>query len=855
MWSTERNRKVELDERPVRVAYLVPIDVDHLLLDVLFDEAMSRWGGRRTPIIRTDGSIIDRDDWGFLELWDADIIYSYVPINEYLRDRVAYLLCPSSIKIHETADDVPTYHSLRPELTANYNYLLSMSVLPTFSKRATMRDISLPEILDRERWAIVPRDIEDSFGFVSNYLSDFSLLPFARRLNFSPKTEKKYAPRYRGENEIRSFETIEEMEAEIKDRRELATMSQLSDMFCPYLRAFDAGHESWNEHLTIVIGDTIDDRLLFWNAIHRYSSLDDLAHYQVLRFSLKRFTNGVPDFISHLCSGVRNHRRRAGNGAAYTIVRSCSIDDKVLQDIADKLKGTMNMVSHKHHDSSVIYSPLPLKPRNQGRGMYDAFWSPWSRTSGRTNKSFRYEGSEIDLPMYAPWFLSEAQTTRVTSGVWVADLKIERREDHCCYDNISHFWSFPKRLALHQAVGLENYGGGALVPGPELRPTATGKLSIWEGTSWYRPTLRLPNDYQAFTTALLYNHPNSYAMTEQNRNLRVKDLFLSDKGRDLLGVLQPFRNLPEALSFLTNFLFLSVIESLKEASLGVTPKRVKKLVHLLTAENAGKDAEEINYGAIVGRVLGKVISWHGKEEAQGKKLNYAELKRKLLPDDHNDNDGRAEVDECIRYLRNIDILRQGYAWRCKLCFHHNWTPNSEFTNELHCNICKTPENAPIGGDENVHFTLNPHITRAFSSSSGTGPVLWCINELANQARKSFILAPTLQIDISNGWSTDIDVLASVDGKVNMFEVKSSFSGVTEKEIEQLINLAKRFRPDIAGFAIKQPEENNTITQANISLLKGKLAELDVEFILMTFKNPESQDIPCRLGRKMKWRAW
>ena len=231
MWSTERNRKVELDERPVRVAYLVPIDVDHLLLDVLFDEAMSRWGGRRTPIIRTDGSIIDRDDWGFLELWDADIIYSYVPINEYLRDRVAYLLCPSSIKIHETADDVPTYHSLRPELTANYNYLLSMSVLPTFSKRATMRDISLPEILDRERWAIVPRDIEDSFGFVSNYLSDFSLLPFARRLNFSPKTEKKYAPRYRGENEIRSFETIEEMEAEIKDRRELATMSQLSDMF------------------------------------------------------------------------------------------------------------------------------------------------------------------------------------------------------------------------------------------------------------------------------------------------------------------------------------------------------------------------------------------------------------------------------------------------------------------------------------------------------------------------------------------------------------------------------------------------------------------------------------------------
>src|SRR5438045_9261874 len=69
--------------RPLRVAHLVdPSNCTDRVLDAIFAEAYGRWGGRRTLIVPATESGIDSRYEKWLGFYDADIIYSYVALND-----------------------------------------------------------------------------------------------------------------------------------------------------------------------------------------------------------------------------------------------------------------------------------------------------------------------------------------------------------------------------------------------------------------------------------------------------------------------------------------------------------------------------------------------------------------------------------------------------------------------------------------------------------------------------------------------------------------------------------------------------------------------------------------------------
>ena len=235
MWTTEKTRRTHISPRPLRVAYLVPPNPSHALLDAVFDEAMSRWGGRRTPVIVTNGATISDAEWLFLDLWDADLIYSYVPLRDDLHDRIAYCLAPSAIEIHTAVDDSADSHALRPASDQLGWGLRSISVLPRIARLQEIRKEPILEVLDKERGSRVERDLADTFGFLSNGTPDFSLIPYAKRLSFREAGREKYAPRLRGDDVISYFSNMGDLENRLAKDGRLLFPSQLSDMFCPYL--------------------------------------------------------------------------------------------------------------------------------------------------------------------------------------------------------------------------------------------------------------------------------------------------------------------------------------------------------------------------------------------------------------------------------------------------------------------------------------------------------------------------------------------------------------------------------------------------------------------------------------------
>ena len=159
MWTDTRSLNARIRARPARLAYLVPEEPSHDLLDTLVAECLSRWGGRRTPIITTNGATINPLDWAFLDSWDADIIYSYVRLSESLQDRLYYQLAPAEIRAHEGLLDYKVAQDLRPDYTGNFSFISSLSLLPFFTRRAQSQGNELPQIADKELWPNEDQDL------------------------------------------------------------------------------------------------------------------------------------------------------------------------------------------------------------------------------------------------------------------------------------------------------------------------------------------------------------------------------------------------------------------------------------------------------------------------------------------------------------------------------------------------------------------------------------------------------------------------------------------------------------------------------------------------------------------------
>lgn len=861
MWTTERTKQAIITPRPVRVAYIVPTPTAHELLDTLFDEAMSRWGGRRTPILQCDGADLGADDWKLLSLWDADIIYSYVNLDRQLHHRLAHRLAPSEIVIHPVDDA----HRPLPKLATDSNLLSSASVVPVLGKWRSFRGQAIPEVLDKERHVGVPRDLADSFGFASSSLNDFALLPYARRASIRPPNNDRYAPRFRSPDEITYIESINEAEIRIAEQPSLLCMAQMSDMFAPYLVALQEHRSSWEDHLSIVVGDEVADRLLFWNGIHRYQSLMEPGHTQLLRLSPNRFAEGMPAWVSRLTSGVRNRRHFNGNAAPRTIVKSCSADEEALSQIAAAIRAPgMLMSSAERLNYEDIFAPLrDYQPRNErGRGA-SIFISGWQSPAPKADSRVRFERDQFELPLVAPFHLRDITIGPTTGGTWAVDLRIDRNEDHSPYDNQHHRWMFPRRLRLEQAVRLENYGSGRMMLTPLPRPTEEGGLSLRDCLQWRRPIVTLPSDLSGFMQAVSSHHPEIPRQDRPRDGLGLAHRFMpvevSDKGRDLLGVFQLFRSLPEALIFLTNPFWLSVIERLCPTEPDANQERVEELGRELR-QAFERQPEALDFGRLARRVMNRTAGWMQADSKQDAFISFDGLVA-AMPNELRGNEWRTTLEESVQYLRDRNFLRQGYAWKCAVCQYRNWVHLEDMVPILRCEICRVEKSSPVSGNTNVHFRLNPFVATAFSSSSAQATVAWVLDRLANKASWSFIFSPALdvyRVGEPNRY-TDLDVLAAVDGEVFLLEVKRGFAGVNTREVEKLVEVVTTLRPDFAGFAVQRPRVECPLNAEAIQEIERRLAAVDVRFLLWTSDDGDPwrrpTDIPIAYGRTMDWSGW
>ena len=182
--------------------------------------------------------------------------------------------------------------------------------------------------------------------------------------------------------------------------------------------------------MTIVVGDEITDRLLFWGAQHRYPALSGFNDIPILRLSPKRFQNGAPAWLKNWIA-VRNHRHLSGNQAPRTVLRSCSLQKEQLDEIAAFLRDNcMVMVSSEHYADPCVFETGENWISENRNGPYAKFVSTWSDSGENKKLSICFQDNQFELPLVQPWHLRDVATANLAGGVWAVDLCIERAEDH-----------------------------------------------------------------------------------------------------------------------------------------------------------------------------------------------------------------------------------------------------------------------------------------------------------------------------------------------------------------------------------------------------------------------------------------
>ena len=826
MWTKRAQLSATGTSRPVRVAYLIDIaDCPDELLDVIFAEAYSRWGGRRTLIVPATADGIDARYGDWLWYFDADIIYSFVALSDEAVAALHERFAPARL-VHHEERGVSHQGARSFAIRLPFESLTSLSVLPVFLSRSwgfggPPRDV---RILDKFWDKSESRFLQENFGFLRASLPNASVATAHPDL-FSCLTlitKESLQSQHLMKDSHARYETREdELLDALAQQGWLLTVANLSEWFAPFL---DTGDGFGLDGMTVVAGDTPADRLLYWNAHHRHrrAEFTDTTSLRIpaSRLSDEAFVGRVRKIIER--RGVRGHNGRND----FVTLHSCSLDQSVLDEAAERLRkiGSWLAVRVARHLDHAACVP---RFRDHHRVSYGQ-GSIFSEPAGQAKTEFN--GSRLLVPRAMPWHMSEAMPPpALRQGNWMIDIVADRLVDHCRYSNHRHVWVLPRRLRLERLFDLEREADRSLRHDDDhfIRPTRSGSLGIAMRVGISMAALTMPDDLEALEIGLC--NDREWLPFDPGRKSapiarhRFAYSTLSDKGRYLIGVLQLFQSMPNAFAVLMDDFWRDVLRNLgavpseknvrvREQLIATLRKRLNQTSGPLRfeteehIERLGREA--LRFGRMLPRERRYVDHAWLQEKWRALVDEYlkAHSNRGDVDDDADIRD-MATLNRSIQHLCQNEVLFQGREWSCRSCHNRNWVSIDSLARALECEVCRHSEPAPVSGD--WHFRGNAFLLEAYREH-GVEAVIFALWQLSERARQSFYFAPSLRLWLKYPKSSrhdcdaEIDALAVVDGETFLVEAKTT-AALDEHEIAQLVLAGERIRPDVVLIACMEDE--------------------------------------------------
>jgi hypothetical protein len=165
--------EIQASNRPVRIAYLVETEnseINHMVLDAIFYESYTRWGGVYTLIIPTaSNGLLQESYQEWVENFDPDFIYSYVDLDETCVQLIDRLCCPIALLRHKVirmqVEKSPQWNHFIPDLS---HYIQPVSSISTIPSPPASPAFLPPFAKEKEKFVLT----QFSFGPKNRFISD-----------------------------------------------------------------------------------------------------------------------------------------------------------------------------------------------------------------------------------------------------------------------------------------------------------------------------------------------------------------------------------------------------------------------------------------------------------------------------------------------------------------------------------------------------------------------------------------------------------------------------------------------------------------------------------------------------------
>ncbi|MFZ5792015.1 MAG: hypothetical protein ACOY3L_15085 [Pseudomonadota bacterium] len=841
--------------RPLRVAFLVQ-DGEHadLALDGIFADCYSRWGGRFSLIVPCLNGRITSSYWAWLEAYDPDIVYSYVPLNKVDILEVHERLSPAQYTFHEL-DRESKVDAFGFKPSYGFTPLSSLSTIFRLARYKPTSDQPAPvKIIDSWYTERSTRFLTDNFG---TYFQSWGTSAYppdatsAATLLTIVAPERQADRRFGVPHDLDAIPSEMAALAEFAERR-ATSLSLVSAMFAPKL---EISGSLWSETFNLVVGDSFTDRILFWNARLLIPAWLD-ADLCCLRVEFEQLAN--PSFVAALGNLLKRNRVNNGvGGQPQLMVRSTSLS-------ADQLV--------EAHEIIMSTKPWGMAWKETVNGIDGV--TPSVRALQNAREGNRFGGELFSRPEWThfvwqppiarpsavmPDHLSDAPVRQsFAQGHWCTDFVFEYDGPGSLFAEVNR-WMLPRRWRMASAFKMSFGGRPQHALPPPVRRSRDGNLAVFVSADHPVETIRVPTPREAMEYALTADgawvkpdaeHGQLYPPTKA---LWVEP---SNEARYLTGVLGMTGGLRRAEQFLLhpflqeNFAKLGGTPNLPADKLGPTVDRVRKRAQRETAFDLRSERER---QALAGLILKAARTIKNPKNV----LSYDELKRGWQtyraaywvahprqgnpgPDVDWDKSEEVSLDNCLVELRRRQMIFQGHQWTCQKCHHRNWVDFAALAPQLPCEVCKEPTQAPI--DIRWLFRPNEFLIESLRDHSALS-LIWALSALRKRSRRSFIFVEPMWFGFTRGSASpdaEADLFALLDGQAMLCEVKSSWHSLRPAHLAEFAALASRLRPDIALLAVMEAGPGPL---ADIAAARARLAAEQIEFEILTLDQHMPDDHP------------
>lgn len=781
------------ENRPLRIAFIVDGDSYNAFktIESIIEYNQGKWGGRFNPIILSNGKTIKSKWWSLLKDFDPDIIKSLTPLSKVLLSKINKVLSPYLIENYDP--------SRSNDPTSIYIQDSGLSVLPTKEAIAQVTGFSL----DRTQLVLFKINRQQD-----NEVNSFIKVNFGdyEPMMVSSEITRRYPLR-------KEFQVSNETELS----ESLTQLNTFDSFVYPSLMCTFPSTATVSEHIheeepfTVVVGDSVNDIVYYWNRIFsvryiRQSGLNALWVSAELA-SKSNIIKSLNEWIKRAVdpSGSGNH------GVRFV---SLSLNKEKLDAVATGiLKDTF------FRKTVETKQEIPI---------YTFRWDP--NLSGIKDRLYpvRVNGSEAHITIQPPSLLEG-----VSGGEhWMTDVYIEYHPERFTYIiGADYWWQLPRNNDLAMSMfRTQSRICGNGIPAVLLKrdtpfsPNPNNKIKI-----------RLLDEGEIFQTLFvgdrrpIYNNDPRVIFANRPFNHTSR----SDKGRYLSGLVNLFGGLHNVYSMFKNRYWRQMFDILSQQNPHKDELKKTEVYNRLKKEIARR---KFNTQKDLDWLSEFVLKTAKSQASSGKELPYLtfieeakkELNEYTLKYPKNKNtlqDG--EVSSELHYLIENGVLLMGAKPKCPACGLSSWYHLDELKQTINCKGCDYQFG--VMPEQDWYYKLNSLVQEGVSRHYLI-PVLLVLGQLLDDARTSFIYSPSLDLYSKKSSVkplTDADIVCIQDGKFIVGEVKNTCSLFGEKDFDTMASVALKVHPDKVIFASldKKPTPNVALMVKN---LKAKLKSENIE---------------------------